>query len=184
MKVTIIGTSEITKIQIQKVFNILNKVKGPISFEVLNCDFSSSIKEYSDRELNGIIPDYYELETISSICESFRKDYNLSRENILVVITQNKLISELAIHKNIFSYFYEKNIVVRDNDWIGCDKIDPNIILAHQIVENVFQILSGLRFNNLSFFHSEPQSCINDFCDNEYELQYKIRSAHIRMSCL
>jgi hypothetical protein len=184
MKVIITSTSEITKVQVNKVLSNLQNVKGPISFEVQNYNFSDSIEKYTDDKLNGVIHEHYELETINSICNSFRVDKKISIDTILVVITSNKLVTEIALHKNILSFFYDRNIIVRDNNWIGCDKIDPNIILAHQIVENIFQVLSGLKFSDFSAFHFEPQTCINDFCNNEYELQYKIRSAHICISCL
>lgn len=184
MKVIITKTSEITKVQVNKVLSNLQKVKGPISFEVLNYNFSDSIEKYTNDNLDGVIHEHYELETINSICNSFRGDKKISKDTILVVITSNKLVTEIALYKNILSFFYDRNIIVRDNNWIGCDKIDPNIILAHQIIENIFQVLSGLKFSDFSAFHFEPQTCINDFCNNEYELQYKIRSAHICISCL
>ena len=67
MKVIITRTSEITKVQVNKVLSNLQNVKGPISFEVLNYNFSDSIEKYTNDNLDGVVHEHYELEIINSI---------------------------------------------------------------------------------------------------------------------
>ena len=179
MKIHITGTPEIKKKQISEIVDFLNKSKGPLKFSSLENITDESIQSYRTDEHRDVI-DFYD---INKICEIYRDSNPIPAEDILVVLTNRKMLCEYVTIKNWFSFFSGNNIIVRDNNWKGCDKINPEKIMAHQIIENVFQILAGYKIQSHNDFHHQSESCINDFCGNEYEIQYKIRAAHICEDC-
>ena len=179
MKIHITGTPEIKKKQISEIVTFLNKSNGPLEFSSLENITNESIQTYRKDEPEKNI-DFID---INNICKIYRDSNPVPAEDILVVLTNRKMLCEYVTIKNWFSFFSGNNIIVRDNNWKGCDKINPEKIMAHQIIENVFQILAGYQIQSPNDFHYQSESCINDFCSNEYEIQHKIRAAHICDDC-
>jgi len=179
MKIHITGTPEIKKKQISEIVTFLNKSNGPLKFSSLENIPDESIQTYRRVEQQDVI----NFIDINNICEIYRPTKSVSTEDILVVLTTRKMLCPYVTIKNWFSFFKGKNIIVRDNNWKGCDKVKPEIVMAHQIIENVFQILAGYQIQSFNDFHFQGKSCINDLCSNEYELIHKIRGAHICEDC-
>lgn len=184
MRIQVTGTPEIKQKQIKEIVDFLNKTKGPLLFNQLKTINDNSLQNFADQYWNGDRTRPFDFENVNLICNLYRDTNTIPKEDIVVVLTSRQILCEFITEKHFFSYFDNNNIIVRDNNWKGCDKIDPNMVLAHQIIENVFQILAGYKLQSYSDFHYQSESCINDFCNNEYELQYKIRGAHICENCI
>lgn len=183
MRIQVTGTPEIKQKQIKEIVDFLNKTKGPLLFNQLKTINDNSLQNFADQYWNGDRTRPFDFENVNSICNLYRDKNTIPKEDIVVVLTSRKILCEFITEKHFFSYFDNNNIIVRDNNWKGCDKINPNMVLAHQIIENIFQILAGYKLQSYNDFHFQSESCINDFCNNEYELQYKIRGAHICSDC-
>ena len=186
MKIHVTGTSEIKTTQINEIVDFLNKTKGPLEFFNLDKIYQKTIDKSSSESNRSYYKGNYSFEDLNNIAKTFRRESDLNDKDILVVLTTTKILSDIVTDKNWFSFFEGNNIIVRDNNWKGCDNIKSDYIIAHQIIENIFQIISGLKlYDKYELdFHLESQSCINDFCKNELEIQYKLRTGHICKECL
>jgi len=179
MTIHITKTPGMGRNMVPNILNLLNNLNGPLTFSSTGRITNKTIEKYqNDNHLDVL---YYE--DINKICNTIREKYTIPSEDIVVILTSRKILCSYITSKNWFSFFKNNNIVVRDNNWEGCDKIEPEKIMAHQIIENVFQILAGYQILLHNEFHHQSESCINDFCNNEYEIQYKIRAAHICDDC-
>ncbi len=178
MRVYITSTPEIKEFEIQKVVGLLNKQNGPLEFlasEILNQDLVyTSILNSQTLSFDEII----------EISEMYRTRFNIDSESILVTLSSLKLDFSFYTNKKWFSYFKGNNIIVRTNDWEEYSENKPYIAISHQIIENIFQSLSGYVFEEYDYFHKRAKGCINDFCENEYEIEYKLRSGIICKTCL
>jgi hypothetical protein len=121
---------------------------------------------------------------IVNLCGHYRFDENIEIDSFVVVLSSKKLDFAFHTNKKWFSYFSLKDIVVRTYDWDEYTNNKPHIAIAYQVIENIFQSLSGYRYNMFNYFHNPAKSCINDFCRNEYEIEHKLRSGYICKSCL
>jgi len=181
MQVYITGTPEVTNKLIKGVVDLLNKCPGPLKFvghESVTTDyFSNIIGNNNDSPMINF-------DQIVNLCGHYRFDENIEFDSFVVVLSSKKLDFAFHTNKKWFSYFSLKDIVVRTYDWDEYTNNKPQIAIAYQIIENIFQSLSGYRYNTFNYFHNPAKSCINDFCRNEYEIEHKLRSGHICQSCL
>ncbi len=186
MVVNITGTSEITSEQISRVVSILNKNNGPIIFKALlpiwNALMPRKLKDIDKKENYWIIFD--DLEIIST---NYREINNIDSDEFVVILTNITLnFSAFSSPKKWFSHFSEsKNIFIRTYklDQLTNDK--PELAIAHQVVENLFQFYSGYKSGEFSYYHGiEKGCCINAFCLNEFELEFKLRSGFICQDCI
>jgi hypothetical protein len=181
MQVYIIGTPEVTNKFIKGVVDLLNECPGPLKFvgnESVAADYFSNI--IGDNNDSPMIT----FDQILNLCGHYRFDENIEIDSFVVVLSSKKLDFAFQTNKKWFSYFSLKDIVVRTYDWDEYTNNKPHIAIAYQIIENIFQSLSGYRYNMFNYFHNPAKSCINDFCTNEYEIEHKLRSGYICQSCL
>lgn len=181
MKVYIIGTPEIKEFEIQKVVGLLNKQNGPLEFlasDIPNQDvIDTSILNRKDSQTLSF-------DEIIEISEKYRARNDIDSKSFLVTLSSLKLDFSFYTNKKWFSYFKGNNIVVRTNDWEEYSENKPYIAISHQIIENIFQTLSGYDYEEFDYYHKRAKGCINDFCENEYEIEYKLRSGSICRQCL
>lgn len=181
MQVYITGTPEVTNKLIKGVVDLLNKCPGPLKFIVhksVAADYFSNI--IGDNNDSPMIT----FDQIVNLCGHYRFDENIEIDSFVVVLSSKKLDFASQTNKKWFSYFSLKDIVVRTYDWDEYTNNKPQIAIAYQVIENIFQSLSGYCYNKFNYFHNPAKGCINDFCRNEYEIEYKLRSGHICQSCL
>lgn len=181
MQVYITGTPDVTNRLIDRVVDLLNKCQGPLKFvahESLTTNYFSNI--VGDNNDSPMIT----FDQIVNLCDHYRFDENIEINSFVIVLSSIKLDFAVIESKKWFSYFSFKDIVVRTYDWDEYTNNKPQIAIAYQIIENIFQSLSGYRYNTFNYFHRPAKGCINDFCKNEYEIEYKLRSGHICQSCL
>ena len=181
MQVYITGTPDVTIMLLNRVVNLLNRCPGPLKFvrhPSLTTDYFSNI--IGDNNDSPMIT----FDQIVNLCGHYRFDENIEIDSFVVVLSSKKLDFAFQTNKKWLSYFSLKDIVVRTYDWDEYTNNKPHIAIAYQVIENIFQSLSGYRYNMFNYFHNPAKGCINDFCRNEYEIEYKLRSGHICQSCL
>lgn len=161
---------------------LLKSVVGPLKFNSLKEIDLSYINELNpESEYSKFQITFWELEEIAN---KLRNVNGLSSNDFIVILTELKLDFTFISNKDWFGYFNEKNIFVRTYGWEEYSKNKPYLTIAHQVVENIFQSLSGYKFERLTGYHKRAIGCINDFCHNDYDIELKLRSGSICRSCL
>lgn len=180
MNVYITGTPELSYNKINQVVDVLNKVKGPLTFHTIEKLEKQNLLPHVDLD-DEFTPIYFK--NLNKVANSERDYYNYSSEDYFVILTSHKL--DIAFSgKNWFSYFNNRNIFVRTYGWETHTNRKTHIAIAHQVIENIFQSLSGYEYEDYNGYHHRPQGCLNDFCHNEYEIEFKLRTGHICKTCL
>lgn len=180
MKVYVTGTPEVSKQLIKKVVQLLGETKGPINPSQIDLLRSKDLEPYVNLDEKEIPITF---DSLNKVAEKGRLASNYDNGDFYVILTSHKL--DLAFFgKNWFSYFNKKNVFVRTYGWEEHTPGKVHIAIAHQIIENVFQSLSGYKFERYDYYHDRAKGCINDFCKNEYEIEFKLRAGHICKSCL
>ncbi len=180
MNVYITGTPEVSILLIKKVVQLLGKTKGPINPSQIELLRSKDLEPYVKLAEKDVAITF---DSLNKAAEKVRKESNYDSGDFYVILTSHKL--DLAFFgKNWFSYFNNKNVFVRTYGWEEHTPGKEHIAIAHQIIENIFQSLSGYKFERYDYYHDRSKGCINDFCKNEYEIEFKLRAGHICKSCL
>ena len=180
MNVYITGTPELSINKLNQVVELLNKVKGPLTFHTTEKLEKRNLLPHVDLD-DEFTPIYFN--NLNKVANSERDYYMYSSEDFYVILTSHKL--DIAYSgKNWFSYFNKRNIFVRTYGWEIHTRRKTQIAIAHQVIENIFQSLSGYKYEDFTGYHERPQGCLNDFCYNEYEIEFKLRTGHICKSCL
>ncbi len=186
MVVNITGTSEINPDQISLVVSILNKSKGQITYKVLN-PIPAEIMRMTIKDIDTKENSWYMFNKLDEISNNFRFYKSIDPNQFVVVLSNITLnFNEYNSPKNWFSHFSEsKNIFIRTYNLDALTNDKPELALAHQVIENLFQYYSGYKSGDFSYYHSiEKGCCINAFCLNEFELEFKLRSGFICQDCI
>lgn len=182
MNIYLVSTPGVDSSIFESTFKLLKSVPGPLKFKSLNKIDLSYIREINpDLEYSKFQITFFELEEIAN---KLRNKNNLSSNDIIVILTELKLDFTFISNKDWFGYFNEKNVFVRTYGWEDYSKNKPQITIAHQVIENIFQSLSGYKFERLTGYHKRAIGCINDFCHNDYDIELKLRSAYICRQCI
>lgn len=184
MKVFITGTPAIEITLINSVIELLSKVKGPISLHAIDPLEKESIQLVVRQFVeDGVTTERLEFDELINISQLYRLKYNVDKDDVLVILTSIQMVHRFnaTANKNWFSYYRGNNIVVKT---IGWDRFVGNkleVAISHQVIENLFQTHIGLGFSD---YHMESKGCINDFCDNESDIVFKMMSGRICPECL
>jgi hypothetical protein len=184
MKVYITGTPLVDRVLIDEVISTLSKIKGPITFHALdNLEVESIRLVIKDFDEGGEITERLEFDKLIKISSLYRLTEKIDKNNILVILTSIQMVYQFDAHlsKNWFSYYRDKNVIIRTNNWENFVGDKLNAAIAHQIIENTFQTLLGDTFKE---YHFKSKSCINDFCEDEEEIVHKLMSCRICNDCL
>jgi hypothetical protein len=167
-----------------EVIDMLSKDSGPLTFELLENNYSSDYFRYH-RDLTKISID--DLRELSNL---IREEYSIDNNDFVVIITQKSIESPTKSFTSIkdwYSFYYEQNILVKSGGWSKITEGKPYLAIAHQIIENIFQYLGKLDLNSIRLqdsIHMETEVCINDFCEKPNETKGKIRSGYICRNCI
>ncbi len=166
MKVYLINTPGFT--ETNKVLDFLNSLNGPISFNYNNAPI----------EISDYAPSF---DKLFAACKLYRSTNADIKEDDFVV-----LLTEKPNQSNWFSASKEKNIFVCTSDWERFSHIDTIYSIAFQVAENLIQSILGLNIDNIDekYVHFMLKSCINDFCQNKFDIIAKMKSASICNDCL
>jgi len=184
MKVFITGTPAVEITLINAVVDLLSKVKGPISYHAIEPLEKESVQLVVRQfDEDGIKTEKLEFDELINISQLYRLKYNVDKDDVLVILTSIQMIHQFNANsnKNWFSYYRGNNIVIKTIGWERFVDNKMNVAISHQVIENLFQTLLGESFTG---FHMESKSCINDFCENEIEITYKLMSCRICNDCL
>jgi len=180
MNVYVTSTPEISTSKTTKVVELLNSIKGPLNFFVVDKLSKANHRNLVDFDDNTL-PIFFD--NLNKVAESERDSFSYNHDDFYVILTSKKL-DNAFYGKNWFSYFNQRNIFVRTYGWEIHTRRNTHIAIAHQVIENIFQSLSGYKFEDYTGYHDRPQGCLNDFCHNEYEIEFKLRTGHICKTCL
>ena len=184
MKVFITGTPAVEITLINAVVDLLSKVKGPISYHAIEPLEKESIQLVVRQfDENGVTTERLEFDELINISQLYRLKYNLGKEDAQVILTSIQMVHnfDFEMNKNWFSYYKGNNIIVKT---IGWEKFVGNkleVAVSHQVIENLFQTHLKLGFSD---YHMESKGCINDFCDIESDIVFKMMSGRICTECL
>jgi hypothetical protein len=183
MKIHITSTPETNKSLIEEVIDVLKQSSGEF-FEFIAED-PMNVKQigiYNNDLINENLNTYeISLDGILKVCSNYKETNKIDQDDFVVVLTGIKTKEEW------FSAFRERAIFVDINDWELFINNDRKYGIAHQIIENIFQSLIGLQIEGDldPLIHKDrPIGCINDFCDEKRDIEYKLMTARICPKCL
>lgn len=106
---------------------------------------------------------------------------SISQDDFVVVI------STFSHDLNWFSGTSNRNIFIESKGWEYFTDKDSKYGIAAQVVENIFQTLLGIDYDNARTHpnvHRKSIGCINDMCDHKPDVMLKLRTGYICNSCL
>jgi hypothetical protein len=183
MKVYITSTPDVEKSLIENVINVLNQTNGDTFQFIANEPITMGKISIYNKGLNenNIITSELSLDEMLDLCSSYKTMNELSDDDFAVILTGIKIKEEW------FSAFRKRAIFVDVNNWETLINNDRKYGISHQIFENIFQSLIDLQIEgNLDpLIHKDrPIGCINDFCDEKRDIEYKLMTARICPKCL
>jgi len=180
MKVHITSTPEYPKESIESVTSVLAEVPGEIEFQ--------SGEPLSINQIKLRFPEFVSTEECEKLsfkdfflmADLYRAIYSIPDDEFIVLITG------IQNDKEWFSSNSGCHIFVTSNGWEYITKKDAKYGIAYQIVENIFQSVSGIDVSDVMSdpnIHHKSIGCINDMCWDETEVMLKLRTAYICPSC-
>ncbi len=185
MNIYISGTPEVKSELILEVINFLNLIKGPINFKFL-APLPKKNSCFKVNELETGKNSYSILTELKKVAGALRKsNIKIEKIDLVVVLTSVKLnFIEFNSPKKWFSHYDENDIYIRTYNWSSYTSNRPFLAIAHQVIENTFHILNGNKSNQFDYYHETPEGgCINAFCLNELDIEYKINTGKICKDC-
>lgn len=183
MKIHITSTPETNKSLIEEVIDVLKQSSGEF-FEFIAEDpiDEEQIGIYNSDLINqNLNTCEISLDEILSICSKYKVMNKIDQDDFVVVLTGIKIKEEW------FSAFRNRAIFVDINNWETLINNDRKYGISHQIFENIFQSLIDLQIEGSldPLIHIDrPIGCINDFCDEKRDIEYKLMTARICPKCL
>lgn len=181
MKVHITSTPEYSKENIDAVASVLSQVPGEIQFVAGEPLAIDDIIQINERFLD---PDQIEsltFDELFALCRIYRIGKPNIKDDFVVVLTK------ISNDRRWFSAFARNNIFVDVNDWAYITESDGKYGIAYQVIENVFQSLSGIQIDDLENepnIHFHSIGCINDMNSSRKEdVALKLRQGYICPSC-
>lgn len=182
MKVYITGTPNVPKKTIDEITTLLNSVNGEIKF--------IPIDPYTKEQLVFSNPKFQDLDQIGLLSaeELFKLGSTYRIMNPLIQMEDIVVVISQFTHSDYwFSATSMNNIFVDANGWEYITENDSIYGISYQIIENVFQSLIGIQYDNAikhPNVHMHPIGCINDMCVEKKDVMLKLRSGYICNSCL
>ncbi len=181
MKVYITSTPEYSKENINSVVEVLKQVPGVLEFfggEPLRLDDIIQINQKFENPEGIKSLSFDELYALGRL---YRVGKPIQRDDFVVLLTT------IPNDKEWFSAFSGKNIFVDVNGWDYITESDGKYSIAYQVVENIFQSLSGIDINDVDNepnIHGVSKGCINDMNGlRKEDVAIKLRQGYICPSC-
>ncbi len=182
MNVYITSTPGYSKESIKEVTDLLSSVKGEIQFIKDGEPFTQDQLTLSSSKFEDLSQiRLLSFDGLFDLAKTYRKMNTISPNDFVVVI------STFANERRWFSATSNKNIFVDADGWEYFTDKDSKFGIASQIVENIFQSLLGIEFDNAHIdpnVHRKSIGCINDMCNEKSEIMLKLRTGYICNSCL
>jgi len=202
MNVHLIKDSKLSIETYNETFDLLCQVEGSINYIAhfedvrivdLDAEDIEFTKEEFERQDNAVSSCYsiaseIEFPILRSVstpkeilkeCSKFRYNKDIGDDEIVILLT------ETPNSLNWFKYGLSNNAFINTSDFsyfVPCDSSYP---LAAQITSLVIQILMFDDLNHLlSSSHKERSiGCINDFCEDKYDILLQFKTADICSDC-
>jgi hypothetical protein len=185
MKVFITATPEVNPNLTKQIQGFLSKVGGPIEFHDLGISNLEGVSSIFPEIKNMEDLEKLDSEMAIKLGKIIKFKQNLPEENILALITTKELCIPSDWTKTWFSFYESNIIVVRNKELDQFSKGKWPFVMGHQIIENIFQMLSDSSYIKASsFVHVDPKGCINDLCSYPPQIEFKLRMAYICNECL
>jgi hypothetical protein len=171
--------SEVPEAYTREIEELLNTVKQNHIFNAIGevpVDCIGDKKSIFDNEYANL-----KLQDSFSICESIRDTNHQIDPNSFVVLLTTK-------QNNLkwFSATDGKNIYINVKDLEKYSNNQSKYPIAYQIVENIFQSLCGITFDENILderLHKKTTGCINDICSQKSKIIFKLKEGKICDDC-
>ena len=165
MKIHLFSINSAHNELLESTFDKLVEFKRQFEF-VLNTEYSYNIE---DKSFNSF-------ESLFEICDNFREKKKIEKTDVAI------LISPLS-YSGYFSSFEHnsRNIFICTENWELFSNAEKPLLIAHQVIENILQCLSGFEEKNA---HNPSIGCINDMCIDKSDITLKLRTADICPECI
>lgn len=199
MKVHLIKSPELNPETYQKIVNVVRSVEGG-SITFIGTDFEFNREDYYFLRYS-LYPNHpfqylSNQEKISfkqglnfplswrelfRLCEDYRRRYGIGDDDFVILLTDRK---------NALNWFSAsdgaRNIFIHTAEWEHYTTLSIEYPIAHQIAENIFQVLMGVDLVNIpnKYAHSPLRGCINDICMDKFEVIAKLKSGSICSDCV
>lgn len=181
MKVYITATPDIKSDFINSVIDFLKSEGDTIDFinlgqmDYIKLEYVNKKFKYKEKVKNLSFTEFFNL------INYFRTLNQLKDDDFLILLT------DISNNQEWYSAFNGKNIFINCSEWTSVlgDKLVYGI--GYQCIENIFQSLIKLDINKYLSepnIHLQPSGCINDYCDEESQVLFKLRTGDICESCL
>lgn len=200
MNVYLIKTPEYDTADYLRVIELLQSFPGEIRFfsepdmsqeksdeqkpttRLNDADINTTANKLFEKQISADLNDGpLSWATLFNICNSYRERKNLSNEDFVVLITKRK---------NSLNWFAamdtdsKRNIFVQASDWEYFIQSPGKYPVAYEIAAYILRNLMKLDVANYQdFTHTEPQGCMNDFCENKSQIILKLRTGDICSHC-
>lgn len=157
--------------------SLLKKTKGYFTFFGLGA--------VPEKVLNNDLPqrrfDLHPISDFFSLCENIRRiDQDGDPDVFIVILTKKNNTT------NWFSATDGKNIYINVDNLNEYSYNELTYTIAFQILENLFQALCGIVYDQGRFhkaLHTNTIGCINDICNDKTEIFNKLKKGTICKSC-
>ena len=185
MNIYISGTPSVSSDILNQTVKYLNSFKGDLKFKKAKLLTNQNLKILFNSKVNIDSFMFNDLEKISTF---WRASNEIDFDSYVVFLSDFKLdIESYNIGKKWFSFYENKDIVVKTYDWENYTQSKTYLAIAHQIIENLFQSLSGFRIKSetdYDMFHFDNHTvCINNFTIFEEQIKMKLLSGVVCEIC-
>lgn len=186
MNIYISGTPGVDIDTINQTVKYLNSFEGELKFRKAKLLTNQNLKILFNSKVNIETFMFNDLEKISSF---WRASNEIDFNSYVVFLSDFKLdIESYNIGKKWFSFFENKDIVVKTYNWENYTGNKTYLAIAHQIIENLFQSLSGFRIkseNDYDMYHFDNHTvCVNNFTIFEDQIKMKLLSGVVCDICM
>lgn len=173
IKVYLLRTPEYSIESVNRVQQILDQVEGPINFISENFEVQKKGRLYDSESILS-------WEEMFELCNKYRATHKKIKKKDFVV-----LLTSIPNERNWFSAFDGNNIFVHTSGWDRFVDKGEQYPIAHQIVENILQVLMNVgKINSENpYIHYQTRGCINDMCINKLDVMIKLRVADTCKTC-
>ncbi len=186
MNIYISGTPGVSGDIINETIKFLNSFGGELKFRKAKLLTNQNLKILFNSNVNIESFMFNDLEKISTF---WRASNEIEFDSYVVFLSDFKLDFEsYNIGKKWFSFFDNKDIVVKTYNWENYTQNKTYLAIAHQIIENLFQSLSGFRLKSdtsYDMYHFDNHTvCVNNFTIFEEHIKMKLLSGVVCDTCI
>lgn len=198
MKIHLIKTPEYEIENLREVHEFLSSFEGPLEFVFSEHEFNRNDFYFLQYDLFPYHSFKYQSNTkvikfdsrrgnplswqeLFSLCENYRKVYNVSSEDFVVLLTKRK---------NALNWFSAKddyrNAFVHTVEWDSYTSIHSKYPISYQVIENVIQSSMNLDFTSVpnQYIHEPVVGCMNDLCMEKKQIIIKLQTGNICGDCI